>query len=388
MDDVRAVMDAVGSERAAVIGVCEGGPMCALFAATHPDRRRPAGDAGRLREAQLGAGLPDRAPPSRTAGCADRRAVGPAVAAGGSCRARALDRRRRGGDRVVRVVHWRGASPAAAIALTDNERGDRRPPCPADGAGPGACHLPRREDLRAATRTWASGCRPRGWWSSRCRPPAVGGRPGGGAGRDRAFFDSAGRPDRVLPAAPHHRARSRGAATPSQRLDRLRLRALPRPHSTPRPAGVRAASTAPPARSAALPRSRGSSAHALRAGVHTGECELRDHGRLTGAALEIAARRRRAAAPGEILATSTVHDFVAGSGIEFSEHGRSRASSTTGSFLRHLTADKRDRPSLSAAPAVGARTAPRSRARRGVRGRPPPSMLPFVRRRSRARRRR
>ena len=30
MDDVRAVMDAVGSERAALMGVSEGGPMCAL----------------------------------------------------------------------------------------------------------------------------------------------------------------------------------------------------------------------------------------------------------------------------------------------------------------------------------------------------------------------
>jgi class 3 adenylate cyclase/esterase/lipase len=38
MDDVRAVMDAAGSERAAVIGVSEGGPMSVLFAATHPDR--------------------------------------------------------------------------------------------------------------------------------------------------------------------------------------------------------------------------------------------------------------------------------------------------------------------------------------------------------------
>jgi class 3 adenylate cyclase/pimeloyl-ACP methyl ester carboxylesterase len=38
MDDVRAVMDAAGSERAAVFGVSEGGPMCVLFAATYPER--------------------------------------------------------------------------------------------------------------------------------------------------------------------------------------------------------------------------------------------------------------------------------------------------------------------------------------------------------------
>jgi pimeloyl-ACP methyl ester carboxylesterase len=38
MDDVRAVMDAVGSERAALLGVSEGGPMSLLFAATYPGR--------------------------------------------------------------------------------------------------------------------------------------------------------------------------------------------------------------------------------------------------------------------------------------------------------------------------------------------------------------
>jgi pimeloyl-ACP methyl ester carboxylesterase/DNA-binding winged helix-turn-helix (wHTH) protein len=38
MDDVRAVMDAVGSKRAALLGVSEGGPMCSLFAATYPER--------------------------------------------------------------------------------------------------------------------------------------------------------------------------------------------------------------------------------------------------------------------------------------------------------------------------------------------------------------
>lgn len=40
MDDVRAVMDAVGSQRAALFGISEGGAMCMLFAATYPQRTR------------------------------------------------------------------------------------------------------------------------------------------------------------------------------------------------------------------------------------------------------------------------------------------------------------------------------------------------------------
>ena len=40
MDDVRAVMDAVESRRAVLLGVSEGGTMCALFAATYPERTR------------------------------------------------------------------------------------------------------------------------------------------------------------------------------------------------------------------------------------------------------------------------------------------------------------------------------------------------------------
>lgn len=38
MDDVRAVMDAAGVQRAALVGISEGGAMCALMAAMHPDR--------------------------------------------------------------------------------------------------------------------------------------------------------------------------------------------------------------------------------------------------------------------------------------------------------------------------------------------------------------
>ena len=38
LDDVRAVMEAAGSERAVLMGVSEGGPLCSLFAATYPKR--------------------------------------------------------------------------------------------------------------------------------------------------------------------------------------------------------------------------------------------------------------------------------------------------------------------------------------------------------------
>ena len=38
IDDIKLVLDAVGSERAAILGISEGGPLCALFAATYPAR--------------------------------------------------------------------------------------------------------------------------------------------------------------------------------------------------------------------------------------------------------------------------------------------------------------------------------------------------------------
>lgn len=40
MDDLRAVLAAVGSERAAVVGISEGGPLSMMFAGTYPERVR------------------------------------------------------------------------------------------------------------------------------------------------------------------------------------------------------------------------------------------------------------------------------------------------------------------------------------------------------------
>jgi pimeloyl-ACP methyl ester carboxylesterase len=58
----------------------------------------------------------------------------------------------------------------------------------------------------------------------------------------------------------------------------------------------------------------------VRLGLHTGECELID-GKVGGIAVHIGARVAERAASGEVLVSSTVHDLVAGSGIRFEERG-------------------------------------------------------------------
>jgi class 3 adenylate cyclase/alpha-beta hydrolase superfamily lysophospholipase len=59
----------------------------------------------------------------------------------------------------------------------------------------------------------------------------------------------------------------------------------------------------------------------LRTGIHTGECELRGED-LAGIAVHIGARVAALADGGEVLVTGTVRDLVAGSGIEFDARGR------------------------------------------------------------------
>ena len=59
---------------------------------------------------------------------------------------------------------------------------------------------------------------------------------------------------------------------------------------------------------------------AVRAGLHTGECELVD-GSVRGIAVHIGARVAGKAGPGEVLVSSTVKDLVAGSGIAFDDRG-------------------------------------------------------------------
>ena len=58
----------------------------------------------------------------------------------------------------------------------------------------------------------------------------------------------------------------------------------------------------------------------VRAGLHTGECELME-GKVGGIAVHIGARVAKEARPGEVLVSSTVKDLVAGAGLRFRDRG-------------------------------------------------------------------
>ncbi len=79
----------------------------------------------------------------------------------------------------------------------------------------------------------------------------------------------------------------------------------------------------------------------IRAGVHTGECEL-DGDRVSGIAVHVGARIAALAGPGEVLVSGTVTDLVAGSELRFRERDPARLKGIPGE--RRLYALIRDLP--------------------------------------------
>jgi class 3 adenylate cyclase len=69
----------------------------------------------------------------------------------------------------------------------------------------------------------------------------------------------------------------------------------------------------------------------VRAGLHTGECEVVE-GKVGGIAVHIGARVAKAAQPGEVLVSSTVKDLVAGSGLQFNERGVAELKGVSGEW--------------------------------------------------------
>ena len=72
----------------------------------------------------------------------------------------------------------------------------------------------------------------------------------------------------------------------------------------------------------------------VRAGLHTGECEVRGDD-IGGIAVHIGARVSALAGPNDVLVSSTLRDLVIGSGLEFDERGAHQLKGVPGDW--HLS---------------------------------------------------
>lgn len=315
IDDVRAVMDAVGSERAVLLGISEGGPLITLFAATHPRRTVAVVALSAFARRSTAPGYPIDIPqqplvpdewglPFARRWAAER---APSVA------------------RDEEAVRWyasylvRGASPGAAAALREmNLEIDVRPVLP-------TVHVPalvlyrERDFLAAATR----------YMGERIPGARVVALAGGDhlpwegdqeavLGEIERFLAAAGvggEPDRILTTVLCAGTGAADAGDDGAFRDAVaRFRGSALDARGP----MRLARFDGPAR--AIRCATALAAGGLRAGVHTGECDVAPGG-VSGAPLEVACALARRAAPGEVLVSDTVRDLVAGAGLAFAERG-------------------------------------------------------------------
>jgi pimeloyl-ACP methyl ester carboxylesterase len=341
MSDVTAVMDAVGSERAALLGMSEGGPMCALFAATYPARTTAlimfGSYARRMLAPDYPAGLSPDAHESFLQEIRDGWG-GPVGLAGRAPGMVGDERFARWWSTYLRM----SASPGAAEALTRmnaeidvrdalktiqvptlilHRSGDQA--LSVDGARymaaripgakliefPGADHLPFVGDQDAVldeVEEFLTGVR---------HAPRF----------DRVlatvlFTDIVNSTAR---AAELGDSEWRELLRDHHRLVRRELARF-RGHEIDTAGDGFFAHFDGPARgiqcACAITKAVRGLDLEVRAGLHTGECEISDGG-VAGIAVHVGARVAAQAGPGEVLVSSTVKDLVAGSGIQFQDSG-------------------------------------------------------------------
>lgn len=341
MDDVRAVLDATGSERAAVFGASEGGNLSVLFAATYPERVRAVVLVGiyakriwspdypwapTVEERERENELLER----EWAGEMDVSELAPRAADDP-----ALMRR-------IATFFRRSASPGAAVALNRmNTSIDTRAVLPTISVPTLVLHRKGDLDVKAAEGRWIADQIPGATYIELPGDDHIAwvGDTDGLLDEVEEFLTGVRRapsPDRVLATVlftdivgSSERLTQVGDQRWREMLDehhRLVRRELERYRGREiDTAGDGFLSTFDgPARAIRCARAISDSIRSLglevRAGVHTGECELVGN-RIAGIAVHTGARILALARPGEILVSSTVKDLVAGSGIEFVEHG-------------------------------------------------------------------
>src|SRR5262245_59012645 len=354
MDDVRAVMDAVGSERAALLGFSEGGPMSIVFAATYPQRTSALilyGSLARLAWApnnlcgmtdeQLAAALKMREETWGQGKLIDK--FMPSLA----------------GDEELRKFVGRmeraSASPGAVLALARMNHGiDVRHVLPTIGVPTLVLHRTGELDINVENgRYLAQHIK----GAKYVEFPGIDHNPWVGdansvLGEIESFLTGQRReieiePDRVLATILFT-----DIVEATKRLVELGDRGwkdlLTQHHSMVRDQlgrhrgreidtagdGFFAAFDGP-ARAVRCGRAIVESVRKLgihvRAGVHTGECEVIGE-KLGGIAVHIGARIGALAEPDEVLVSRTVSDLVAGSGLRFEERGTHSLKGVPGSW--------------------------------------------------------
>jgi class 3 adenylate cyclase len=83
----------------------------------------------------------------------------------------------------------------------------------------------------------------------------------------------------------------------------------------------------------------------VRAGVHTGECEVHD-GKVAGLAVSIGARVASAAGAGEVLVSQTVKDLVAGTGLDLEDRGKRELKGVPGTWRLYAATEASRRPAV------------------------------------------
>jgi pimeloyl-ACP methyl ester carboxylesterase len=339
MDDVRAVMDAAGSEEAALFGVSEGGVMSALFAATYPERTRALTIFSTYAKRIWSPDYPWAPTPEvrqqtyelleRDWG--ERMDVDYLVPSADE----AVKRR-------LATYMRRSASPGAAVTLLRmNTQIDIRDVLPAIRVPTLIVHRTGDRDINVEEGRYIAGRIP-------------GARFVELPGDDHLPW--VGDQDAVLDEIEEFLTGVRGRAEPDRVLATILFTDIVRSTALAAEVGDRVwrdrveahngvirrelarfrgeemdtagdgffAIFDGPARAIRCAQSIVSAVREVgvevRAGVHTGECERLDH-KVGGIAVATGARVAAAAAPGEVLVSSTVRELVAGSGLEFEERG-------------------------------------------------------------------
>jgi len=365
MDDVRAIMDAAGSERAAVLGYSEGAAMAALFAATYPSRT-PAlvlyGSylATTWKRYIATAGTDEEAVRTREHDLAEieRRWGTPALCD----KLLAEDAPSMVDDPAFRAWYATrlrlGASPAAAVVLTKMAmETDARPVLPSVQAPTLIIHRTGDRNCDIANARYAAEHIPDSVYvelPGDDHLPWVGDSEGIVSEINRfltGVWQSGGweepEPERVLSTVLFTDIVG-STARAAQLGDRAWRELLEQHHALVRRQLARYrgreldtagdgffASFDGPARAircaCALTETVSELGLEIRVGLHTGECEL-VNGKIGGIAVHIGARVAKEAEPGEVLVSSTVKDLVAGSGLRFRERGVARLKGVPGDW--------------------------------------------------------